>query len=326
MDGMPSTRSRRGWSRTLTLRVIVVLATLLTFASVGVAFAISFIQNQTGPAPQWLNPGWRFTALSDTGGGYTICMEVLPASEPDPVIEPDPVLTGRVWTNCDKVGNDPVTGYTTWTCDLFTTGVPERFQNTTVKYQFWMSEDDGFSRCWEDYGGYTGFGASGTNFGNINGNINFVTGATGAPAPLAVQLAGFSATAGSGHVHVTWETVTEQGNQGFNLLRGTSAEAPERHLNETLIASEAPESSEGYSYEWVDTEVQAGTVYYYWLEMVETSGMTSRTGPVSATYEAPTTITLGGLTANSGSILPWWVGVVGLAVAIIGLRLRQRRA
>jgi hypothetical protein len=306
--------------------VIVALAALLTFASVGVAFAVSFIQNQTGAAPQWLNPGWRFTALSDTGGDHIICMEVLPESEPDPVIEPDPVLTGRVWTSCDRVSDDPATGYTTWTCDLFTSGVPERFQNTTVKYQFWRAEEGATSECWEDYGGFTGFGGSGTNYGNIYSNINFVTGATGAPVPLAVQLAGFSATAGNGHVRVAWETVSEQGNQGFNLLRGTSAEAPERQLNETLIASEAPESSEGYSYEWVDTEVQAGTTYYYWLETVDTSGMTNRTGPVRATYEAPTSITLGGLGASSRTVLPWWAGAAGLAVvAMIGLRLRQRR-
>ncbi len=323
---MDVTQFRRGGSRTLTLRVIVALAALLTFASVGVAFAVSFIQNQTGAAPQWLNPGWRFTALSDTGGDHIICMEVLPESEPDPVIEPDPVLTGRVWTSCDRVSDDPATGYTTWTCDLFTSGVPERFQNTTVKYQFWRAEEGATSECWEDYGGFTGFGGSGTNYGNIYSNINFVTGATGAPVPLAVQLAGFSATAGNGHVRVAWETVSEQGNQGFNLLRGTSAEAPERQLNETLIASEAPESSEGYSYEWVDTEVQAGTTYYYWLETVDTSGMTNRTGPVRATYEAPTSITLGGLGASSRTVLPWWAGAAGLAVvAMIGLRLRQRR-
>ena len=125
---------------------------------------------------------------------------------------------------------------------------------------------------------------------------------------------------------MTWETVSEQGNQGFNLLRGTSAEAPERQLNATVIASEAPESSEGYSYEWVDPEVRAGTTYYYWLETVDTSGTTSRTGPVSATYEAPTAVVLGELAAGSRSALPLLVGAAGLAVAIVGLRLRQRRA
>ncbi len=148
----------------------------------------------------------------------------------------------------------------------------------------------------------------------------------GGSAPLGVQLAGFGAIGEEGHIRVTWETMSEQGNRGFNLYRGTSAETPERQLNETLIASEAPESSEGYSYEWVDREAQAGTTYYYWLEAVDTSGMTSRTGPVSATYEAPTAVTVGGLGASSHSILPWWAGAAGLAVAIIGLRLRQRRA
>jgi hypothetical protein len=141
---------------------------------------------------------------------------------------------------------------------------------------------------------------------------------------MAVQLAGFAASAEGSHVRVTWETMSEQGNQGFNLLRGTSAEAPERQLNETLIASEAPESSEGYSYEWVDAEVQAGTTYYYWLEAVEASGMTNRTGPVSATYEAPTAVTLEGLAASSRSALPWWVGVTGVALALAALPFRRR--
>ena len=44
--------------------------------------------------------------------------------------------------------------------------------------------------------------------------------------PLAVLLAGFNATPQGDAVLVTWETVSELNNQGFNLYRGGSPTAP----------------------------------------------------------------------------------------------------
>ena len=57
-------------------------------------------------------------------------------------------------------------------------------------------------------------------------------------------------------------------NLGFNLWRGTSPNAPDTQLNASLIPSQAPGSTQGYSYEWTDqANLVAGTTYYYWLEV-----------------------------------------------------------
>jgi hypothetical protein len=142
--------------------------------------------------------------------------------------------------------------------------------------------------------------------------------------PLAALLAGFSAEGAADHVLLRWETVSEQGNAGFHLLRGTRADAPEATLTEALIPSEAQGSSEGYSYEWVDREVQVGTTYYYWLEAVGTDGATQRFGPVSATVQAPTSITLGEMRAAPATSRLWLLALLGLTLLAGGWMLRRR--
>jgi hypothetical protein len=312
MSALSSIVSRRLSSGKPSFKLAIVLAALLALGSFGVALAATFISNQTGPAPQPQNPGWQFTVLANTVPGETVCVEVHPVGD----------AGNYVRQECTFQSYDGGSGTSTFTCDVFTGGVPAAFTSTTVEYQFFIA-DFGTS-CNTDTYGFTGFGEGGTGFGNTSGNPNFTTDADGDPAPLAVQLAGFNAAAGNGQIRVTWETVSEQGNQGFNLLRGTSDAAPDRQLNDALIPSEAPNSSEGYSYEWIDADVQGGTTYYYWLEAVDANGTRARTGPVSAAYEAPTAVVLGELAASGSSVLPWLVGAAGLAVAIVGLRLRRR--
>jgi hypothetical protein len=143
------------------------------------------------------------------------------------------------------------------------------------------------------------------------------------PAPLAVALAGFTATPGEDHILLQWETVSEQHNAGFHLYRGTDAQGAGALLADTLIASEAPGSSEGYSYEWIDQQVQAGTTYYYWLEAVDLNGAASRFGPVSASIQSPTSITLGSL-HTSPATAPLWL-LAALALTGVGGALLLRR-
>ena len=59
-------------------------------------------------------------------------------------------------------------------------------------------------------------------------------------AALAVTLANFTAVAQPDHVLVTWETVSELNNAGFNLYRDTSPAGPGVQVNSTLIPSRAP--------------------------------------------------------------------------------------
>lgn len=64
--------------------------------------------------------------------------------------------------------------------------------------------------------------------------------------PLAVTLAGFDAQAQAGQVLVSWETVSEYDNAGFNLYRGDSAAGPQVLL--AAIPSQGPGASQGFAY------------------------------------------------------------------------------
>jgi len=90
--------------------------------------------------------------------------------------------------------------------------------------------------------------------------------------PTAVSLNFFTAVATSpGIIMVEWSTLAEFNTAGFNLYRSTDPNdlSPE-HLG--YFDSEDPGGSSGADYELKDSNVQAGVIYYYWLEEVITGG------------------------------------------------------
>ena len=80
----------------------------------------------------------------------------------------------------------------------------------------------------------------------------------------AIKLLSFSATGAGDAVRVGWTTAQESENKGFNLYRGTSPAGPFEKLNSGLIPSGSV-SGEGRDYEFVDTAVSRGAIYYYKL-------------------------------------------------------------
>ena len=123
-------------------------------------------------------------------------------------------------------------------------------------------------------------------------------------APLAAGLADFAAQTHAQGILVTWETTSELDTVGFDLWRGTTPDTPGQRLNASLIPSQAPGSSQGFSYAWLDQDSLAiGATYFYWLDVVEISGASTRHGPVSAAWQAPTALTLDSFTANPQSAL-----------------------
>jgi hypothetical protein len=145
---------------------------------------------------------------------------------------------------------------------------------------------------------------------------------------LAVNLASFTAISQPDHVLVDWQTVAELGNLGFNLLRSTSLEGEQVALNAELIPSQAPGSGQGASYSFEDDDVEDGTTYNYWLEDVDTSGTTTRHGPVSVTYDSnPTAVQVIGL-GNGSRGKPWANGLLGTLLLAAGgyVWYRRRRA
>ncbi len=148
--------------------------------------------------------------------------------------------------------------------------------------------------------------------------------------PLAVTLASFDAQAQAGHVLVTWETVSEMGNAGFNLYRTPSAQAPTPADLLAYVPSQAPGSTQGFAYAYQDQAVTPGETTWYWLADVDLNGVATLHGPVSVVYVAPTAVTLSGLDAAAGQpaavAWPSLLAVTAAALAAAGaLRLRRSR-
>ncbi|HSN77793.1 MAG TPA: choice-of-anchor J domain-containing protein, partial [Anaerolineae bacterium] len=140
--------------------------------------------------------------------------------------------------------------------------------------------------------GYRVNGAGGPMFGS---DLALAMAPVG--VPLAVDLAGFAAEAQSNQVVVTWETVSELNNAGFNLYRSSLADGAGRALL-AFVPAQSPGSTAGASYRYADAGVAAGQTYWYWLEDVDLSGATTLHGPVSATANTPTAVTLGSMAAS----------------------------
>jgi hypothetical protein len=104
--------------------------------------------------------------------------------------------------------------------------------------------------------------------------------------PTAVTLASFGAAAAGGAIVLNWETAAELNSVGFNVYRAASADGLRSRLNGSLIASQAPGSPTGASYQFTDDTARAGMTYYYWLHEVDANGGMDEYGPVSAQLEA----------------------------------------
>ena len=105
----------------------------------------------------------------------------------------------------------------------------------------------------------------------------------GAPAPTAVELAWFTATARDSAVVLGWETLNEVDLLGFHVYRAESDGGPRTRLNEALIPAQELGSPLGAVYEFVDEAVVPGGTYWYWLAAVDVHGGATEHGPASAT-------------------------------------------
>ena len=141
---------------------------------------------------------------------------------------------------------------------------------------------------------------------------------------LATNIALFNATSEEDHIAVRWATISEETLEGFNLYRSTDPATPgSTPLNATLIPAQNGGLPQGADYEFADYDVLSGTLYYYWLEVVDSDGITT-IGPVEGTLANPTAITLTGIDAKQGgSLLPALMGALGLVLAAGWLRRRN---
>ena len=90
--------------------------------------------------------------------------------------------------------------------------------------------------------------------------------------PTGVIIASFSAHPQGRAILVNWATGNETEVIGFNLFRSGSLSGIRSKLNSTIIQAKALGTPTGASYEYLDSSVVKGATYYYWLELVNTSG------------------------------------------------------
>lgn len=100
-----------------------------------------------------------------------------------------------------------------------------------------------------------------------------------------VTLVNLSAIGVEDGILISWETVTEANNLGFNIMRAESVDGEQVQINPELIMSEvAPGDMFGAAYEYLDETAVEGVTYIYWLIDVPLDGsLPGVHGPISAT-------------------------------------------
>jgi len=89
---------------------------------------------------------------------------------------------------------------------------------------------------------------------------------------LPIELSTFTAVATSdGEVVIRWTTESESGLQGFKILRSTCAEINSAQIVSPLIP--ATNASELSQYSFNDLSITDFGIYYYWLQIIEYSGV-----------------------------------------------------
>lgn len=146
------------------------------------------------------------------------------------------------------------------------------------------------------------------------------------PPPLAVVLTDFAANCHQGsQILVTWETTSEVGNTGFNLIRGV--EGPGTTVQVWFIPSQSPGGTSGASYSFIDSNIDVGASYAYSLESVDLAGATVRYGPVIASCEPPTALKLTGFSATTSprAPMPWCLSAAVLTAGGMFVVFRHGR-
>ncbi len=101
--------------------------------------------------------------------------------------------------------------------------------------------------------------------------------------PTAVDLVSFTARGTNAGIVLQWITASEHETSGFYLLRSaTGARADATRVTSALIPAQGGLGDTTYT--WIDTEVQAGQRYTYWLQEVEANGQLKENGPATAAY------------------------------------------
>jgi hypothetical protein len=110
---------------------------------------------------------------------------------------------------------------------------------------------------------------------------------TGCEPYTAITLESFLAGWQTGGVLVQWATAAEIDNAGFNLHRAEDEGGPYIPITPALIPARGDPAA-GAVYSYRDTAVVEGVTYFYKLEDIDLTGLSTFHGPITATPEVST--------------------------------------
>ncbi len=99
---------------------------------------------------------------------------------------------------------------------------------------------------------------------------------------VPVELSVFTYQVVENGLLIQWETQSETENFGFRLLRSSQLTGPYAPVSEVIPG--AGTTIVPQRYEFLDTEVEWGHAYYYFLEDIDLSGQSHRSGPLAASF------------------------------------------
>jgi hypothetical protein len=110
---------------------------------------------------------------------------------------------------------------------------------------------------------------------------------------VPVELSLFSYDVVDNGLLIRWETQSETENFGYKLSRSTQLVGPYTPISDMIPG--AGTTTVPQRYEFLDTDVEEGTSYYYFLEDIDLSGESHRTGPLAATFGTPSSVPVASL-------------------------------
>lgn len=171
---------------------------------------------------------------------------------------------------------------------------PGAVQTAAVTFYLTDAERDGLALSslrawhwngsrWEQQTGATTWGGSGDGqWVRVEGIAAYSPFSLAGGSPTAGVLARFEARWEDAGPRLEWQTASEVAVMGFYLYRSEAEDGPLTRLNEALFPGQAPGSSLGAAYSFLDETAVAGVRYYYWLDVVGIDGGATRHGPVVA--------------------------------------------
>ena len=128
--------------------------------------------------------------------------------------------------------------------------------------------------------------------------------------PTLVDLVSFTARGFEDFVRFEWETASEIDNAGFHLWRSQTKGGAYTKITEMLIPAEGGPTF-GVEYEYADFDVALGKTWYYKLEDISNTGVSTFHGPVMAVVgdaavkvvDGPTTLGEGDTAQGMGEII-----------------------